>query len=105
MSKGVFKMALTRNFQQYALHLQEREGFKASTARTFAESMQTFLASGKTALEYAEELQKKNFDWANNFINNYGLYNQYMTTTLFSELHPIRLEARERYLERKGVSA
>ena len=77
---------------------------KTDVARKYAERLQAFFESGKTALEYAEDLRKKNFDWASAFVHNYSCYNQFISMTLFGELRQIRLKARERYLERKGVS-
>lgn len=71
--EGVYQLVLNKHFEQYAQYLREREGMKIDVARRYAERLQAFFESEKTALEYAEELRKKNFDWANTFVNNYGL--------------------------------
>lgn len=75
---------------------------KADVARRYAERIQAFFESGKTALEYAEELRNINFDWAFAFVHNYGCYNQFVSMTLFGELRPIRLNPGNDILNRKG---
>lgn len=96
---------LTSNFEQYAKYLQTRESFDPRTAKKFAEIMQEFHQGGKTALQYAQELYKKNENFVSSFLSNYGHYNQFITTNLFGDLMPMRRELRQKHFEKKKARA